>query len=100
MRALAIIGFAVLAASGTIGAAQGAAPAAAPEARLEARPDAAAGIGQELPKVLYVVPWKDPEPGDSFMGPRVRLDEDILRPLDRDEFRRRLGLADEAPAAP
>lgn len=80
---------------GAAGAASGAG-AAGPDT---GDPSAVAGIGQDLPKVLYVVPWKDPQPPPSA-APRVRIDEDIFRTLDRDEFRRRIGLADDAPGMP
>ena len=45
---------------------------------------------RELPKSLVIVPWKASERGDlgkrSFQG----LMEDVLTPVDRDEFRREL----------
>jgi hypothetical protein len=45
---------------------------------------------RELPKVLYIVPWKKPGPGDlSGMASESVLDE-ALAPLDRDVFRRQV----------
>lgn len=45
---------------------------------------------QELPKVLYIVPWKKTDPGE-FMGQPVNtiLDE-VLAPVNRDEFVRQV----------
>jgi len=43
---------------------------------------------RELPRVLYVVPWKRPDLGDpSGKPPRSLLDE-VLAPVDRDVFQR------------
>lgn len=43
---------------------------------------------RELPKVLYIVPWKKPVPGEqAAMAPPSVLDE-ALAPIDRDVFRR------------
>lgn len=62
------------------------------------------GGEQELPKVLYVVPWKDPAPGDPVPVPVIHLDEGFLAPLNRDAFRRQLqyqaGLIDPRPVQP
>ncbi len=45
---------------------------------------------RELPKVLYIVPWKKPLPGDlSGRAPGGVLDE-VLAPVDRDVFRRQV----------
>jgi len=45
---------------------------------------------QELPKVLYIVPWKKSDPGD-LMGPPVNtLLDEVLAPLDREEFIRQV----------
>lgn len=45
---------------------------------------------QELPKVLYIVPWQKTDPGE-FMGKPVNtiLDE-VLAPVNRDEFVRQV----------
>jgi len=45
---------------------------------------------RELPKVLYIVPWKKPLQGDlSGRAPGGVLDE-VLAPVDRDVFRRQV----------
>lgn len=45
---------------------------------------------RELPKVLYIVPWKKPLPGElSGRAPGGVLDE-VLAPVDRDVFRRQV----------
>ena len=57
---------------------------------------------RELPKVLYVVPWRRPEIGDAVGRPPNSLVEEALTPVDRDVFRRqnRYYAALEAGAAP
>jgi hypothetical protein len=50
---------------------------------------------QELPKVLYIVPWKKSDPGD-FMGKPVNsLLDEVLAPIDREEFIRRVDYYDD-----
>lgn len=46
---------------------------------------------QELPKVMYVVPWKKAELGDLSGRPPRSLIDEILAPVDRDVFRREVG---------
>lgn len=46
---------------------------------------------QELPKVMYVVPWKKAELGDLAGKPTRSLIDEILAPVDRDVFRREVG---------
>ncbi|MBP6514945.1 MAG: hypothetical protein KA224_07170 [Steroidobacteraceae bacterium] len=46
---------------------------------------------QELPKVMYVVPWKKSEAGDLGGRPATSLLDEVLAPVDRDVFRRELG---------
>jgi hypothetical protein len=41
---------------------------------------------QELPKVLYIVPWKKSDPGDLMGKPVNTLLDEVLAPLDREEF--------------
>jgi hypothetical protein len=57
---------------------------------------------QELPKVLYVVPWKDPALGEPLPAPTISVDDSILAPLNRDAFRGQLqyqaGLIEPKPA--
>ncbi len=43
---------------------------------------------RELPKVLYIVPWKKPLPGDLSGRPMVSVLDEALAPLDRDVVRR------------
>ena len=43
---------------------------------------------RELPKVLYIVPWKKPLPGDLSGRPVVSVLDEALAPVDRDVFRR------------
>lgn len=46
---------------------------------------------QELPKVMYVVPWKKADLGDLSGRPARSLIDEILAPVDRDVFRREVG---------
>jgi hypothetical protein len=65
---------------------------------------------RELPKVLYIVPWKKPLPGDLAGRPPTSVIDEALAPIDRDVFRRqvrydaleqqRAAAAAPAPAAP
>jgi hypothetical protein len=43
---------------------------------------------RELPKVLYIVPWKQPGPGELAGHPLHSVLDEALAPLDRDVFRR------------
>ncbi len=45
---------------------------------------------QELPKVLYIVPWQNPDPGDLLDRPINSLLDEVLAPIDRDEFLRQV----------
>jgi len=45
---------------------------------------------RELPKVLYIVPWKPPEAGDLVKMPVDSLLDEALAPVDRDVFRRQV----------
>jgi hypothetical protein len=61
---------------------------------------------RELPKVLYIVPWKKPQPGDLAGRPLTSVVDEALAPIDRDVFRRQVrydqqpGPQTSAPAAP
>ncbi len=66
---------------------------------------------RELPKVLYIVPWKKPLPGDLAGRPPASVVDEALAPIDRDVFRRQVRYdkleqahaaagAPPAPAAP
>ena len=43
---------------------------------------------RELPKVMYVVPWKKPDLGSYGGRPAKSLLDELLEPVDRDVFRR------------
>lgn len=45
---------------------------------------------RELPKVLYIVPWKKPTPGDLSGRPLVSVLDEAMAPVDRDVFRRQV----------
>ena len=45
---------------------------------------------RELPKVLYILPWKKPVPGNLAGRPLVSVVDEALAPLDRDVFRRQV----------
>ena len=45
---------------------------------------------QELPKVLYIVPWQKADPGDLTGRPVNSLLDEVLAPVDRDEFIRQV----------
>jgi hypothetical protein len=73
------------------GAPKGAAPAKAagkkgPD-RLELETTDVTG-NSELPKVLYIVPWKRSDLGDMVGRPVNSLLDEVLQPLDRDVFNR------------
>lgn len=98
------------AASPTPAAAQQAAPAAAPRAtrgvqdRLELEATQITG-NRELPRVMYVVPWKRADLGDLTGRPVNSLLDEVLAPVDRDVFRRQNRYyealrPDAPPAAP
>ena len=50
---------------------------------------------QELPKVLYIVPWQKAEPGDLTGRPVNSLLDEVLAPLDREEFIRQVDYYDD-----
>jgi hypothetical protein len=99
---IATIGFVAAATTlllgGPAAAQKRAAPAAAPVAIAASEPTADRAdlersqiIGnRELPKVLYIVPWKKPGPGDLSGRPLVSVLDEALAPLDRDVFRRQV----------
>ncbi|MFO1277946.1 MAG: hypothetical protein U1F21_18420 [Sphaerotilus natans] len=55
---------------------------------------------RELPKVLYIVPWKKPVPGAQPLRAGPPPAADALSPVDRDVLRRQLRLAVPPPPAP
>jgi hypothetical protein len=53
--------------------------------------DRTAIIGnRELPKVLYIVPWKKPMPGALSGRPVQSVLDEALAPVDREVFRRQV----------
>lgn len=50
---------------------------------------------QELPKVMYIVPWKKSDPGDLIGRPVNTLLDEVLAPLDREEFIRQVDYYDD-----
>ena len=50
---------------------------------------------QELPKVLYIVPWKKADPGDLMGKPVNTLLDEVLAPIDREEFVRQVDYYDD-----
>jgi len=56
---------------------------------------------RELPKVLYIVPWKKPLPGELSGRPMKSVLDEALAPIDRDVFRRQVAYdAQLQPSAP
>jgi len=58
---------------------------------------------RELPKVLYIVPWKKPLQGDLSGRPPGGVLDEALAPVDRDVFRRQVrydAMTQARPAAP
>jgi hypothetical protein len=45
---------------------------------------------RELPKALFIVPWKDPDAGLAPDRPVNSLIDEALQPVDPDVFRRKL----------
>ena len=72
-----------------------AAPASAPRAMdsLDLGTTSITG-NQELPKVLYIVPWKRSDLGDLVGRPVNTLLDEVLAPVDPDVFERQLGYYD------
>jgi hypothetical protein len=65
--------------------------AAAAQAEDRANLETTQVIGsRELPKVLYIVPWKPPLTGDLVGRPVTSLLDETLAPVDRDVFRRQV----------
>lgn len=55
---------------------------------------------QELPKVLYIVPWQKADPGDLTGRPVNTLLDEVLAPLNRDEFVRQVDYYQDLYAKP
>lgn len=54
---------------------------------------------RELPKVLYIVPWKRTEPDPRPLPMRSLIDE-VLSPIDIDVFRRQVRYHDMTQSSP
>jgi hypothetical protein len=74
------------AAGETAGSAKGTRGAKGPD-RVELETTEITG-NRELPKVLYIVPWKRSDLGDLVGKPANSLLDDVLQPIDRDVFLR------------
>jgi len=59
------------------------------ETRIEMQGTAVIG-NQELPQILYIVPWKKSGLPDMGRPPISQLVNEVLAPLDREEFRREI----------
>lgn len=55
---------------------------------------------QELPRVMVIVPWKDPKMGNLVGKPVNSLIDEVLTPVDRDVFRRQTKYFDQLYATP
>jgi hypothetical protein len=55
---------------------------------------------RELPKVLYIVPWKKADIGDLPAQPFNTLLDEVLTPVDRDVFRREVTYYEAAAGGP
>lgn len=92
---LTLLGPAALAAdppvapAGTAAAKPAAPPRGSAVDRLQLDSTAITG-NRELPKVMSIVPWKAAEPPAGLDRPMGSLIEEVLSPLDRDEFRREI----------
>jgi hypothetical protein len=51
---------------------------------------------RELPKVLYIVPWKKPLPGNLAGKPLQSVLDEALSPIDRDVLRRQIDYGAQA----
>jgi hypothetical protein len=71
--------------------------------RLQLDPTAITG-NRELPKVMSIVPWKAAEPPGGPDRPMGSLIDEVLAPVDRDEFQREItyfrDLTSQSPAIP
>lgn len=55
---------------------------------------------RELPKVLTIVPWKKPLPGDLAGRPLTSVLDEALAPVDRDVFRRQVNYHAQVAGTP
>lgn len=54
---------------------------------------------RELPKVLYIVPWKKPLPGTLSGRPVASVLDEVLAPLDREVLARQIDYHAQTTAA-
>jgi len=73
-------------------------PLALAEVQLELEATEITGA-RELPKVLYIVPWKRAEPDPRPLPMRSLIDE-VLSPIDIDVFRRQVRYHDMIQTSP
>lgn len=71
----------------------GAASAGAADQELDMQGMSVIG-NRELPKALFIVPWKDPQAGLTPERPVNSLIDEALQPVDPDVFRRKLDYFD------
>ena len=103
MKTMPLIALLSLSALGTAATAaeQASATPAAPKPQSTAKAAAAAPAhveldttqitgNRELPRVLYVVPWKKADLGELSGKPTKSLLDEVLAPVDRDVFRRQV----------
>ena len=50
---------------------------------------------QELPTVMYIVPWQKSDPGELMGRPANSLLDEIMAPIDRSEFMRQIDYYDD-----
>lgn len=55
---------------------------------------------QELPKVLYIVPWKQSDLGDLVGRPVNSLLDEVLQPIDREVFARQVNYYEDVYGQP
>ena len=74
------------------------APASEQRDRLDLDATSVTG-NQELPRVLYILPWKESAIGDLQGKPVNSLLDEVLAPLDREVFQRQVRYFDQLHAA-
>ena len=55
---------------------------------------------RELPKVLYIVPWRPPQTGELVGRPVESLLDEALAPVDREVFQRQVQYYSQSQAKP
>lgn len=89
LRAMLVAGALVAAAASATDRPEPGTPAREAVDRLQLDATTVTG-NRELPKVMSIVPWKPAEPPSGPERPMGSLIEELLAPLDRDEFRREI----------